>query len=70
MGRVAEARQCFERLLTQANNAGLYAEELDHTTGRHLGDFPRAFTHVALINAAISLERVEAAARRPAAPGR
>lgn len=59
MGRVTEARAFFERLLAFANDVGLYAEEVDPATGRHLGNFPQAFTHVALINAANSLGLAE-----------
>jgi alpha,alpha-trehalase len=40
-----------ERLLQYCGALGLYAEELDPRTGRHLGNFPQAFTHLALINA-------------------
>ncbi len=57
MGRIDEARALFERLLGHANDVGLYAEQLDPATGRHLGNFPQAFTHVALINAALTLDR-------------
>jgi GH15 family glucan-1,4-alpha-glucosidase len=40
-----------ERLLANASSLDLYAEELDARSGRHLGNFPQAFTHLALINA-------------------
>ena len=45
------ARDMCERLLTWPARSGLYAEELDARTGRHWGNFPQAFTHLALINA-------------------
>ncbi|CAA9588815.1 MAG: GH15, partial [uncultured Thermomicrobiales bacterium] len=61
LGRTDEARALFERLLGHANDVGLYAEELDPDSGHHLGNFPQAFTHVALINAALSLERAAGA---------
>jgi len=46
----------FERMLGYANHLGLYAEELG-PSGEHLGNFPQAFTHVALISAAFDLNR-------------
>ena len=52
----------MERLLRIASPLGLYAEEFDVTTGRHLGNFPQAFSHLALIEAAgriILAERME-----------
>lgn len=56
MGQIDKARALFERLLGYANDVGLYAEEFDPHEKRHLGNFPQAFTHVALINAAAALE--------------
>ena len=56
-GTVQEARDLFERLCGHANDVGLFAEEVDPTTGAALGNFPQAFTHVGLINAALSLAR-------------
>jgi GH15 family glucan-1,4-alpha-glucosidase len=51
IGESQQAREMCERLLSQAGPLGLYAEELDPRTGRHWGNFPQAFTHLALINA-------------------
>jgi GH15 family glucan-1,4-alpha-glucosidase len=55
-GRVDEARLAFEKMLTYANHLGLYAEQIG-LTGEALGNFPQAFTHLALINAAFYLDR-------------
>jgi GH15 family glucan-1,4-alpha-glucosidase len=55
--RVVEARELFERLLGVANDVGLLAEEYDPEAGRLLGNFPQAFSHVALINTARNLSR-------------
>lgn len=46
----------FEKMFTYANHLGLYAEEIG-PTGEQLGNFPRAFTHLALISAATNLDR-------------
>jgi alpha,alpha-trehalase len=51
IGEPQMAREMCERLLSQAGTLWLYAEELDPRTGRHWGNFPQAFTHLALINA-------------------
>jgi GH15 family glucan-1,4-alpha-glucosidase len=51
IGERERARALCERLLAHASPLGLYAEELDARSGRHLGNFPQAFTHLALINA-------------------
>jgi GH15 family glucan-1,4-alpha-glucosidase len=56
-GRRADARTLFERLLSRCNDVGLLAEELDPLTGRMLGNFPQAYSHVGLINCALSLSR-------------
>jgi len=56
LGRVEEARANLDRTLSYANDLGLFAEEIDPDTGAFLGNFPQAFTHVGLINAALALE--------------
>jgi GH15 family glucan-1,4-alpha-glucosidase len=53
------ARQMCEKLLSFASPLGLYAEELDPMTGRHLGNFPQAFTHLALVNAVLHVIAAE-----------
>lgn len=55
-GRVEEARLIFEKMLSYANHLGLYAEQIG-PTGEALGNFPQAFTHLALISAAYNLDR-------------
>jgi GH15 family glucan-1,4-alpha-glucosidase len=55
-GDVDKARFLFEKMLGYANHLGLYAEELG-PSGEHLGNFPQAFTHLALISAAFELNR-------------
>jgi GH15 family glucan-1,4-alpha-glucosidase len=55
-GRLDEARLAFEKMLTYANHLGLYAEQIGRT-GEQLGNFPQAFTHLALISAGTYLDR-------------
>jgi GH15 family glucan-1,4-alpha-glucosidase len=55
-GRLNDARITFEKMLTYSNSLGLYAEEIG-LTGEQLGNFPQAFTHLALINAALVLDK-------------
>jgi GH15 family glucan-1,4-alpha-glucosidase len=55
-GELEKAQLLFEKLLGYANHLGLYAEELG-SNGQHLGNFPQAFTHLALISAATYLDR-------------
>jgi GH15 family glucan-1,4-alpha-glucosidase len=55
MGRSDEARQIFDRLRGLCNDVGLLSEEYDPSTGRLLGNFPQAFSHVSLINTAANL---------------
>ena len=54
-GRLEDARLVFEKMLTYANHVGLYSEEIG-PTGEQLGNFPQAFSHLSLINAAINLD--------------
>ncbi len=54
--RLDRARWIFEQMLGYANHVGLYAEETGHR-GEALGNFPQAFTHLALISAAFNLDR-------------
>ena len=54
-GNVGAAARTFEQLLAYANDVGLFAEEIDPDTGAALGNFPQAFTHIGLINAALTL---------------
>ncbi|WP_442942978.1 glycoside hydrolase family 15 protein [Nocardia sp. NBC_01503] len=74
IGELPRARQLCERLLGYASPLKLYAEEIDTSTGRHLGNFPQAFTHLALINAVMHVIRAEeshhAGQFNPAHPGR
>jgi GH15 family glucan-1,4-alpha-glucosidase len=58
-GRLDEAEAIFERLLELRSDLGLLAEEWDPATRRQLGNFPQAFTHVALVNTAFNLEHAE-----------
>jgi len=51
IGEKERAKALCERMLAHASPLGLYGEEIDAATGRHLGNFPQAFTHLALINA-------------------
>ncbi len=57
LGRMEEAKALFKRLLTLCNDVGLLSEEYDPTQKRQLGNFPQAFSHLALINTAHNLAR-------------
>ncbi len=59
IGELQRARALCEKLLSFASPLQLYAEEIDAVTGRHLGNFPQAFTHLALINAVVHLIQAE-----------
>jgi GH15 family glucan-1,4-alpha-glucosidase len=58
LGRHDDAVHLFERLLSLRNDLGLLAEEYDPLAGRQVGNFPQAFSHVALVNTAYNLARV------------
>jgi alpha,alpha-trehalase len=58
-GRVDRARETFERAIAFANDVGLLAEEVDEATGELLGNFPQAFSHIGLINAAWAISQAE-----------
>jgi len=64
IGELRRARALCEKLLSFASPLQLYAEEIDATTGRHLGNFPQAFTHLALVNAVVHLIREEQKEKR------
>lgn len=58
-GRVDEARSLFERILACSGRLGLFSEEIDAQMGMALGNYPQAFTHIALINSAYNLKKAE-----------
>jgi GH15 family glucan-1,4-alpha-glucosidase len=66
--RWEDARRMFDRLMELCNDVGLLSEEYDQRTGRLVGNFPQAFTHVALVNCAFNLTRSEKPARQRAQP--
>ncbi|HEV2084243.1 MAG TPA: glycoside hydrolase family 15 protein, partial [Gemmatimonadales bacterium] len=59
-GEVERAREAFERAAAFVNDLGLLAEEVDGATGELLGNFPQAFSHVGLVNAAWAIAQAEA----------
>jgi len=63
IGEIERGRRLCERLLSLASPLDLYGEEIDAETGRHLGNFPQAFTHLALINAVMHV--INAESRHP-----
>ena len=71
IGEIERANRLCEKLLRNASDLGLYGEEIDPDTGRHLGNFPQAFTHLALINAVMHVIKGErrATASMPLTPG-
>jgi len=66
-GSLEQAHRLFQQLLSYQNDLGLFAEEIDPTTGDALGNFPQAFTHVGLISAALTLKEQEHGTPHPAA---
>jgi GH15 family glucan-1,4-alpha-glucosidase len=64
-GESERAERIFQRMLKHANHVGLYSEELEPHTGEFLGNFPQAFTHIALINCAHVLETVRQQGHQP-----
>ncbi|HKD75734.1 MAG TPA: glycoside hydrolase family 15 protein, partial [Ktedonobacterales bacterium] len=60
-GEVAQARATFERAIAYCNDVGLLAEEVDPATGELLGNFPQAFSHIGLVNAAWAIAQAETA---------
>jgi len=68
-GQLDEAELTFEKMLTYANHVGLYSEEIA-LTGEQIGNFPQAFTHLALIDAALTLDAALEARLHAATPER
>ncbi len=64
-GRVERAREVFERAARYVNDVGLLAEEIDPATGELLGNFPQAFSHIGLVNAAWAISEAEQRAAVP-----
>ena len=62
-GQLGQARTTFERAITYANDVGLLAEEVDSATGVLLGNFPQAFSHIGLVNAAWAIAQAQTRAR-------
>jgi GH15 family glucan-1,4-alpha-glucosidase len=58
-GRTERARTVFERAAAYANDLGLLAEEVDPSNGELLGNFPQAFSHIGLVNAAWAIDQAE-----------
>ncbi len=59
LGEIEEAQRRMEHLLSFASPLGLYSEEVDPATGALLGNYPQAFTHIGLINSAVTLQRAQ-----------
>jgi alpha,alpha-trehalase len=69
LGDIERARALFERLTDYANDLGLMAEEIDPDSGELMGNFPQAFTHIGLVNAAWAIARAEGSAHVDGPPG-
>ena len=69
LGRYADAREMFERLLELRNDVGLLSEQYDPRARRQLGNFPQAFSHLALVDTAFNLAHAERPAEQRAATG-
>ena len=69
-GDTAEAERRFESIVRHANDVGLLSEEIDPSTGALLGNFPQAFTHVGLINAALTMAELAGRPQQQAAAGK
>src|SRR5207244_12900744 len=69
-GKTRRARDVFERAIRFANDVGLLAEEVDESTGELLGNFPQAFSHIGLINAAWAISQAERSERGTRGGGR
>jgi GH15 family glucan-1,4-alpha-glucosidase len=65
LGELERARSLFEKLKAHANDLGLLSEQIDGVSGEMLGNFPQAFSHMALINTAVMLHRAEHGAPSP-----
>ncbi len=65
-GRTEHAREVFERATSYANDVGLLSEEVDSSSGELLGNFPQAFSHIGLVNAAWTIHQAERRAKRQA----
>ena len=61
-GRTERARTVFERAAAFVNDVGLLAEEVDAASGELLGNYPQAFSHIGLVNAAWAISQAESAA--------